>query len=1009
MPRLFQKRNGTWSEILSVFQKQNSAWYEILNIFKKINGTWTKVFSGSKVPGNTIAPTITGSGYLYGTLTNNSLGTWTNTPTSYSRQWRRGTPPSGGGEPTSYSNISGATSSTYVTVDADNGKYVVCQVTATNAIGSNIAVSNTIYVKKYDPVALGLYSLSGSSIVGATLTALEQIGTWKQTTTNSGDTYPDTFEYEWSWSDGTVRQSTAFNSINSNTYTIVAGDLGKIIRVAVTGTNTGASATTGYTSSGTITSTYSFNFGNTLYVGSNGYIGLDSGGNTAASPGSGRIINIYSSDLVQYKLQEYSDSSNYYLYFRSYNYQSPLVRAAANAVDYQIKFYTGQPYCDIYIVRRGSSVPIQSNGPGYYSSGFTGYAGIPGPYIWGAGSVLRSYFNGTIGSQSALTWTTISDSVWKDITNFDIDDSYTAVVTSANQSVTAPSNISSPTLSTDTGNFSAGSTITINAGSWNGANSYTYELLYSSTTPVATSSSKKTLANTNQYVITNSDATASSYYFMAKITAWSGAGQTGLSTIAYSSTSSISTIIPSSTTPSLTSATSSGFTIGWTASPTGYTKTTADIYIYDSSLQFVASVTGVTNKTDGTASSYVWTGGSSGTTYYARVLVYATDTSVTTAFSPYGGSITTTSAPVNTSLPTLSTDTTNFSAGSTITVNTGTWTGASSYSYTLNAANSSGTTITTKINNSSTTNTYVITNLDAKTTSYYFIGSVTAYSGASQTGSSASANTALSAQSYISPSTTINVASASSSGFNISGIVSPFDSTGSQTYVSSITNIYIYNSSQTLVATISTGLPSITTSTGAWSYTWTGGSASTTYYAKVKITANDTAGTTYTSGFSSSITTTAAFVTPTPSVPPSFVFSRNLNGGTSTTRRNWFWNVSSGTGSYSYFFYELHFFPQTSVPTTGANVVAAATDILTFGSSGALPAITDGNTFNYSATSTAQPPTNTSWRTFGRGSSYAGTNGNTISASSSVSWGKARFVVVGTNATTYNGTFTGYL
>jgi hypothetical protein len=105
MPRLFQKRSGTWSEIRSVFQKQGGTWTEILNIFQKIGGTWTKVFAAAKVPGNTVAPTITGTGYLYSTLTNNSLGTWTNTPTSYTRQWRRGTPPAGGGEPSVYSNI----------------------------------------------------------------------------------------------------------------------------------------------------------------------------------------------------------------------------------------------------------------------------------------------------------------------------------------------------------------------------------------------------------------------------------------------------------------------------------------------------------------------------------------------------------------------------------------------------------------------------------------------------------------------------------------------------------------------------------------------------------------------------------------------------------------------------------------------------------------------------------------------------------------------------------------
>ena len=441
MPRLFQKRSGTWVEIKSIFQKQGGTWTEILNIFQKIGGTWTKVFAGLKVPGNTVPPTITGSGYLFGTLTNTNLGTWTNTPTSYARQWRRGNPSAGGGEPSGYSNISGATSSTYVTTSDDNGKYIVCQVTATNAVGSNAAVSNLIYINKYAPVSLLPYTFSGTSTVGSTLTALEQIGSWKNTTTNTGDTYPDTFEYEWSYANGTIIQSTALNGINQNTYLIVNADLNQQIRVRVTGTNTGGSATSGYTTSGTVTTTYSFSFGNTLYVGSNGYIGLDNGGSVAGTAGSGRNINIWNEDLVQYRLQEYSDSSNYHLYFRAYRYQSPLVRSAINALDYQIKFYTGQPYCDVYLVRKGSSVPTYIDNPGYYSNGLNGGTGIVGPFAWTAGSVLRVYFNGTLASTSAASWTSISDTLWKDITTSDIDDSFTSVVTSANQQapvLTAP-------------------------------------------------------------------------------------------------------------------------------------------------------------------------------------------------------------------------------------------------------------------------------------------------------------------------------------------------------------------------------------------------------------------------------------------------------------------------------------------------------------------------------------------------------------------------------------------
>jgi hypothetical protein len=445
--------NGSWTEINSIFNKTgSSSWTEILGVWiKTAASTWTRVFTRVLVPANTVPPNVTGSQYLYGALTG-TLGTWTspNGTNSYTRQWQRSTPVGSPVSPSSWGNISGATSSTYTTTDADNGKYIRLNVTATNLSGTSTSASSETLITKYSPVALGLYSLSGVATVGSTLTAQEQIGTWKATTTITNDTYPDTFEYEWSHSDGTVIQSKAFNEINRNTYLILPSDLNKIIRVRVIATNSAildylnrgsGTATTGYTSSATVTSVYSFAFGNTLYVGSNGYIGLDNGGNGYLAPGNGRNINIYNTDLIQYKLQEYSDSSNYYLYFRSYRYQSPIVRSAINALDYQIKFYTGQAYCDVTLIRKGSSVPFESNSPGYYGSGLSNFAGLPGPYSWAAGSVLRVYFNGTMASMSAASWTPISDTLWKDITSADIDDSFTSVVTSANQQapvLTAP-------------------------------------------------------------------------------------------------------------------------------------------------------------------------------------------------------------------------------------------------------------------------------------------------------------------------------------------------------------------------------------------------------------------------------------------------------------------------------------------------------------------------------------------------------------------------------------------
>lgn len=160
------------------------------------------------------------------------------------------------------------------------------------------------------------------------------------------------------------------------------------------------------------------------------------------------------------------------------------------------------------------------------------------------------------------------------------------------------------------------------------------------------------------------------------------------------------------------------------------------------------------------------------------------------------------------------------------------------------------------------------------------------------------------------------------------------------------------------------------------------------------------------SGYGTSSITVTAFVTPAPTIPGSFIFSRNLNGGTSTTRRNWFWNISTGAGSYSYVIYDLYWWNQTTEPTTTGTT--GFTSFLTFGSSSTSAPVSNASNYNFSGTSTALPPTNTSWRTMARGTSYSGDNGGSISTGSAASFAKARCRVVGTNGTTYTSNWTLY-
>jgi hypothetical protein len=84
-------------------------------------------------PVNTVAPVISGTAVVGQTLSTTN-GTWSNSPTLFSYQWKRGA-----------TNI-GTNSSTYTLVQADAGNTsnITCVVTATNAAGSANATSNQI-------------------------------------------------------------------------------------------------------------------------------------------------------------------------------------------------------------------------------------------------------------------------------------------------------------------------------------------------------------------------------------------------------------------------------------------------------------------------------------------------------------------------------------------------------------------------------------------------------------------------------------------------------------------------------------------------------------------------------------------------------------------------------------------------------------------------------------------------------------------------------------------------
>ncbi len=173
-------------------------------------------------PVNVIRPAISPSGnQVIGTLFTSGNGSWFGTrPFTFEYQWTR-----------DGIAIGGETNRTYTSVSADEGKTLRCEVRASNAFGispfvssSNSATGVSLPVNTVAPTL----SPSGTQSTGTVITLGN--GTWTGTS-------PITFEYRW------TRNNVVIAGQTNNTYTIVAGDDGTVIKGEVRGVNVaGASA-----------------------------------------------------------------------------------------------------------------------------------------------------------------------------------------------------------------------------------------------------------------------------------------------------------------------------------------------------------------------------------------------------------------------------------------------------------------------------------------------------------------------------------------------------------------------------------------------------------------------------------------------------------------------------------------------------------------------------------------------------------------------------------------------
>jgi len=173
-----------------------------------------EISSTAAVPVNTALPGITG-GDTIGSVLTTTNGTWTNSPTSYAYQWKRGA-----------TNI-GTNANTYTLVTADAGTNITCVVTATNAIGSTnatsgIFVASALYAP-YDTGVPFIYSQEGLPFYTG-YTAICEPGGYEANE-------PATLTYQW------YRDNILQIGQTGTTYLTTISDQNYFIKVKETATN----------------------------------------------------------------------------------------------------------------------------------------------------------------------------------------------------------------------------------------------------------------------------------------------------------------------------------------------------------------------------------------------------------------------------------------------------------------------------------------------------------------------------------------------------------------------------------------------------------------------------------------------------------------------------------------------------------------------------------------------------------------------------------------------------
>jgi hypothetical protein len=361
-------------------------------------------------PVNTSAPTLTGTNLSPGEVLNFDVGSWTNSPTSYTVKIYRGT--------ASVAISETLVSTQTITAPTTTGTYTITQEDYTNTGISPVRR----YLRVFVTATNGTPS---AQVAGGEV----------------GPVTPTIYTITWDKNDGTGTISTSTFSAGGSVTAPNPTRANYVLdgfRETASGTFFYSVAGGGSWSPPSVSRTmyarwtysppsYTFAFGKKISVSTNGYISLGSStvitenSADAVTSTAGQVLAVLPLDMVQTSLYYWSDTSKYIVRWSGYQYGN-----AANIMTYEATFYAGQQYADIMIIDRFT---FQSTTAAYMIDGvaITSYPTTPIQ-----SSKYRVYFNGT--APAVVAYTATATSVMKrDTTKDTVDVGTTTLTTATNQ------------------------------------------------------------------------------------------------------------------------------------------------------------------------------------------------------------------------------------------------------------------------------------------------------------------------------------------------------------------------------------------------------------------------------------------------------------------------------------------------------------------------------------------------------------------------------------------------